>query len=150
MEMVERAEQLARKMHAGQVDKAGEPYTGHLERVVTNLQRRWPDATDDEIAAAWLHDALEDTVATPADLRATSVSERTIAIVGLVTKPAGVAYLDWIRWLAGAGDVSALQVKLADNEDNSDPGRVAALQAGPRLLAERYLPARTILERALA
>ena len=38
------AESLARRAHAGQLDKAGQPYVGHLERVVANLLRRWPDA----------------------------------------------------------------------------------------------------------
>src|SRR6266700_8140452 len=46
----------------------------HLQRVVRNLKDRWPDTSSDEIAAAWLHDAIEDTGATPESLLAAGVS----------------------------------------------------------------------------
>jgi (p)ppGpp synthase/HD superfamily hydrolase len=36
---------LAASLHEGQVDKAEHPYIGHLMRVVANLHRRFPDAT---------------------------------------------------------------------------------------------------------
>ena len=56
-----RARSLAERLHAGQVDKAGRPYIEHLERVVGILKASWPDATEAEIEAAWLHDVVEDT-----------------------------------------------------------------------------------------
>jgi (p)ppGpp synthase/HD superfamily hydrolase len=143
------AQQLAERYHAGQIDKAGAPYIQHLTRVAANLLRRWPDATSDEIDAAWLHDALEDTTATRADLLAAGISERTIAIVELVTKPDGIDYLRWIHALAAAGDLSAIRVKLADNEDNQNPARVASLPGAAERVAHRYEPARQILEAAL-
>jgi hypothetical protein len=40
------AEPIARQAHAVQVDRAGAPYIGHIERVVANLVRRWPAATE--------------------------------------------------------------------------------------------------------
>jgi len=143
------ARQLAEQYHLGQVDKAGMPYIFHLERVAANLLRRWPDATEDEIAAAWLHDALEDTAATPADLRAAGISDRAIAIIKAVTKPEGINYLDWIETLAASADQSVIRVKLADNEDNRDPVRVAALPGAAERVATRYEPARVLLEAAL-
>lgn len=141
---------LAARLHAGQTDKAGAPYITHLARVACILQRRWPDATADEIAAAWLHDCLEDTGATEASLLEAGVSPETVRIVRAVTRPEGSDYLDWIGTLAAARDVSILRVKLADNEDNRDPVRVAALPGAAERVATRYEPARIILESGLA
>jgi (p)ppGpp synthase/HD superfamily hydrolase len=141
---------LAERLHAGQTDKAGAPYITHLARVAGILKRRWPDASDDEIAAAWLHDCLEDTEATEDSLLAAGVTPETIRIVRAVTRPEGSDYLDWIGTLAATRDVSILRVKLADNEDNRDPLRVAALPGAAERVATRYEPARIILESGLA
>ena len=141
---------LAARLHAGQTDKAGAPYITHLARVAAILQRRWPDATADEVAAAWLHDSLEDTGASEASLLAEGISPETIRIVRAVTRPEGSDYLDWIGALAASRDVSVLRVKLADNEDNRDPARVAALPGAAERVATRYEPARVILESGLA
>lgn len=140
---------LASRLHAGQTDKAGQPYVGHLARVAQRLVTRWPDATRDEIEAAWLHDSLEDTEATEASLLAAGVSAETIRIVRAVTRPEGSQYLAWIAELAAAGDVSILRVKLSDNADNIDPARVAALPGAAERVATRYEPARRLLEDGL-
>lgn len=141
---------LAARLHAGQTDKAGQPYVGHLARVAQRLAARWPNATRDEIEAAWLHDCLEDTEATEASLLAAGVSAETIRIVHAVTRPAGSDYLAWIADLASAGDRSILRVKLSDNADNIDPARVAALHGAAERVASRYEPARRLLEDGLA
>lgn len=141
---------LAARLHAGQVDKAGKPYVTHLARVAAILTRRWPEATSDEIAAAWLHDSLEDTEATEASLMAEGVTAEAVRIVRAVTRPEGSAYLEWIKTLAESGDASVLRVKLADNEDNRDPARVAALPGAAERVATRYEPARVLLEVGLA
>lgn len=51
-------EATARAAHAGQTDKAGRPYAEHLRAVAEGVRRRGGDA--EQIAAAWLHDAVED------------------------------------------------------------------------------------------
>ncbi|MFT3811027.1 MAG: HD domain-containing protein [Micropepsaceae bacterium] len=140
---------LAARLHDGQTDKAGAPYITHLARVAAILRRRWPDASADEIAAAWLHDSLEDTGATETSLLEAGVSPETIRIVRAVTRPEGSDYLDWIGTLAAARDISVLRVKLADNEDNRDPARIAALPGAAERVATRYEPARIILESGL-
>lgn len=143
--------EFARTLHQGQVDKAGAPYWMHLERVAHRLMERFPDATKAQLQAALLHDAIEDAGVTADDLRAAGVEEEAIAAIRLVSRnlnPEG-SYLDWIGRIAASGNVTAIRVKLADNLDNSDPARVAALPAGPRMVAEKYAPARAILERAI-
>lgn len=141
---------LAAALHAAQVDKAGRPYIEHLERVARNLKNRWPDASLDEISAAWLHDALEDTDATEESLLGDGVTPEAIRIIRAVTRPEGSVYLAWIGELAAGGDRSVLRVKLADNQDKRDPARVAALPGAAELVAMRYEPARLLLEAALA
>lgn len=143
--------EFARTLHHGQVDKAGAPYWLHLERVARRLAERFPDATKAQLQAALLHDAIEDAGATADDLRDAGIEEEAIAAIRLVSRnldPDGT-YLEWIGRIAASGNVTAIRVKLADNLDNSDPARVAAIAAGPRMVAEKYAPARAILESAL-
>lgn len=143
--------EFAKTLHRGQLDKAGAPYWKHLERVAHRLIERFPDATKAQLQAALLHDAIEDAGVTADDLRAAGVEEEAIAAIRLVSRnldPEG-SYLDWIGRIAASGNVTAIRVKLADNLDNSDPARVAAIAAGPRMVAEKYAPARAILEQAL-
>ena len=144
--------EFAKALHHGQVDKAGAPYWMHLERVAHRLVERFPDATKAQVQAALLHDAIEDADVTAEDLRAAGVEEEAISAVQLVSRNLDRAgsYLDWIERIASSGNITAIRVKIADNLDNSDPVRVTALAAGPRMVAERYAPARAILERALA
>jgi (p)ppGpp synthase/HD superfamily hydrolase len=144
------AERLARQAHKDQVDRAGQPYVGHLERVVANLLRRWPEATGDEIAAAWLHDVIEDTQWDADLLLRAGVPPGAVEIVQALTRPAGLTYQAWVKSLAALGSLSAVRVKLADNDDNTAPGRVAAIPEGESMLRTRYLPARNLLEARIA
>jgi hypothetical protein len=59
---LDEALELAELHHSGQVDKAGRPYIGHISRVVDAV-----DTPEEKLAAA-LHDLLEDTDMTAADL----------------------------------------------------------------------------------
>lgn len=143
------AERLARHAHAEQIDRSGQPFILHIERVVANLIRRWPDASDDEISAAWLHDVIEDTVWDAGLLREAGVSANAVSIVEEVSRPAGSTYKAWIQSLAALGSLSAVKVKLADNEDNSSPDRIASIPEGASMFTKRYLPAKTMLEARL-
>ncbi len=144
--------ELVRRVHAGQVDKAGRPYHEHLERVLARLLERWPNAMYYEQSAALLHDILEDIELTAVDLLRMGYDKHTIQIVQTVTKPNdGRPYLEWIQSLADSNFVGALMVKWADNRDNADPGRLALLTSGTRqALAEKYEAARAIIEVPLA
>jgi (p)ppGpp synthase/HD superfamily hydrolase len=59
-DLVSRAEAFARVAHAGQTRKgaAEEPYANHLEEVADFVRRHGGD--DVAVAAAWLHDTVED------------------------------------------------------------------------------------------
>ena len=136
--------------HGGQTDKAGAPYVGHLIRVQAHLLRLFPDASEVERHAAWLHDVLEDTAITAHDLAEIGYPDDLIALVQSLSRPAKGSYSDWIADLVQSADTSAIRIKIADLTDNSDPERLAALpahQSGP--LAKRYIAAISQLRAAL-
>ena len=149
-DMLVLAERIARYAHMEQTDRSGAPYIGHIERVVQNLLRRWPDSTVYEIAAAWLHDVVEDTCWDTATLHLAGIPLDVTRIIDEVSRPPQGTYLEWIQSLAASGSISAVHVKVADNYDNSSPERVASIPEGPDMLRKRYQPARVLLEARVA
>ncbi|WP_320773235.1 HD domain-containing protein [Streptomyces sp. CRN 30] len=124
---------LARAAHAAQTDKAGQPYAEHLRAVAEGVRARGGD--DEQIAAAWLHDAVEDDALSQEWLRAAALTDRTKAIVMALTKRPGEppeAYA--ARILATPG---ARLVKEADLAHNADPARLAVLDGATRDRLER-------------
>ncbi|MFE7645549.1 HD domain-containing protein [Streptomyces phaeoluteigriseus] len=135
-------ETLARAAHDGRTDKAGRPYAEHLQAVAEGVRSRGGDP--DQIAAAWLHDAVEDDALSETWLREAALSDRTKDVVRAVTKRAGEtpqAYAQ--RILATPG---ALLVKEADLAHNADPARLAVLDEPTRTrLTEKYARMRALL-----
>ena len=135
-------EALAREAHAAQKDKAGRPYAEHLQAVADGVRDRGGD--EEQIAAAWLHDAVEDGAVTEEWLRDAPLTDRTKAMVLALTKRAGEdkeAYAERVRRTPGAR-----LVKEADLAHNADPARLAALDATTRArLTEKYAVMRALL-----
>lgn len=126
------------KAHAGQTDKAGNPYWQHP---VSVMRRLGPDASWQERQVALLHDVIEDTDHTAADLLALGYPPEVVDAVQLLSRPQGEnrpTYMNWIRSIAASGNRLAIRVKIADNEDNSDPKRIAALPPEGRDIVGRY------------
>lgn len=148
------SEAIARAAHAGQLDKAGLPYTGHLGRVAARAVAhaealsQHADLAHLVHSAGWLHDILEDTATTADDLRSECVFPLAVSAVVRLTKPKGIAYLDYIRSLVASGDPIAMIVKLADNEDNTDMARPLTATLSTSLL-DRYLASAKMLRGAL-
>lgn len=140
---IRRAREIAERAHAGQVDKLGEPYLEHVRRVAAFV-------AGDPLAevVAWLHDVLEDTELTAADLRAAGMEEQVIAAGVAITRLEGEREEDYLARVSA--DPVARKVKLeADLVDNTSPERVARLPADVRAaLAAKYRRYRVTLERA--
>jgi (p)ppGpp synthase/HD superfamily hydrolase len=102
--------QIAIKVHAGQVDKQGQPYLLHILRVV--------DAVSDEAkVVAALHDVIEDSSITAAGLNAKGIGTKyTDSIVDLTRGEE--SYADYIERIATSGGITAVEVKIADLRDN--------------------------------
>ncbi|MFI7346350.1 HD domain-containing protein [Streptomyces sp. NPDC049936] len=135
-------EATARAAHAGQTDKAGRPYAEHLRAVAEGVRRRGGD--DEQIAAAWLHDAVEDDALSERWLREAALSRRTKDIVLALTRRPGEAPEAYAaRILATPG---AALVKAADLAHNADPARLAVLDEATRTrLTEKYTRMRALL-----
>ncbi|MFD5631492.1 MULTISPECIES: HD domain-containing protein [unclassified Streptomyces] len=135
-------EALARKAHAAQTDKAGRPYAEHLQAVAEGVRERGGD--DEQIAAAWLHDAVEDDALSQEWLSEAALTDRTKDIVLALTKREGEApesYAKRIRTTSGA-----LLVKASDLAHNADPARLAVLDEHTRArLTKKYASMRALL-----
>lgn len=137
-ELVERAKALAYRAHAGQVDKAGRPYIEHVARVAAAVSDD-PDAE----AVAWLHDTVEDTETTIADLYMDFPRSVALAVARLTSydDETPAHYYGHI-----CRDAIAVRVKLADIADNADEARLALLdEKTAARLRRKYAKAREAL-----
>jgi (p)ppGpp synthase/HD superfamily hydrolase len=130
------AARLSGRAHDGQVDKAGAPYVEHPRRVAATLAGSWAAET-----VAWLHDVVEDTGVTLADLRDQGFADEVCRAVDALTRRQAEAPDDYYARVTA--NPLALEVKRADLADNSDPARLAKLPPELRLrLEEKYDHAR--------
>ena len=131
--LVTLAEAVARRCHAGQVDRVGAAYIEH-PRAVAGLLAGAPERCR---AAAWLHDVLEHTEATADDLRADGVPDEVIALVEVLTRSPGEDYLAFIARVCE--EPAAVRVKIADALHNLDPARDFGPSAEQRARYHRAL-----------
>lgn len=159
------AREIAVTAHAGQVDKLGEDYIKHPERVAslaeTVLQEgsqfldgmkasdnKYPDQhafTEELKATAWLHDVIEDTSVTAEDLQYFGIPVDVVDAVVLLTKQKGVP--NDVYYQKVKKNLRARIVKLADMLDNTDPERMMKLpmEVRERLMA-KYLKGFQVLQ----
>lgn len=144
------AERLARERHAGQVDKGGEDYWHHPQRVSAGC------LTDQAKIAGWLHDLLEDTDTTADELLDLGFPQTIVRAADLDTRRGGEPYMDCIRRIRAACDSAdpataeagriAREVKLSDLTDNMDLGRLPTVTDRDLRRVERYREAQRMLE----
>lgn len=130
-----RALQCAIHAHSGQVDKNGRPYIGHVLRVMGRCE------TLDQMIVAALHDVVEDTALTLADLRSWGFADEVILAVDLLTRQKPDVYATYIASLDDAtGDVgeTVRAVKIADLRDHLDSDPLMPRPADYELLKPRY------------
>src|SRR5215475_11406211 len=82
LRLVSEAAELAARRHNGMARKGrgNEPYINHLAEVANLLSAATDGADAELVAAAWLHDAIEDTETTREEL-ARKFSERVASLV---------------------------------------------------------------------
>lgn len=140
MPTLERAIALAAAAHAGQRDQAGQPYILHPLRVMLAVE------SADERIVAVLHDVVEDTPTTLADLEGAGFAPAIVAAVDALTRRPGERRLDAAA--RAAADPLALAVKLADNADNMDLSRIPQPTATDQARLAEYRAVRALLRRA--
>ncbi len=133
LDKIERAYLRAKEYHSGQKRTSGEPYVCHPEEVAKLVYEFGLDT--DSIAAALLHDTIEDTALT-FDMIKKEFGEDCANLVEGVTKLGQIQYVskeeaqvEYLRkmFLAMAKDIRVILIKLADRLHN-----VRTLKARPR------------------
>ena len=120
MATLEHALVIAALAHAGQRDKAGQPYILHPLRMMLKLE------TEQERMVALLHDVLEDTAVTLEELKEAGFSVDVLKAVQTLTRRPDESRMEVAQ--RAAENPLTLSVKLADNADNLDPKRIAEPQ----------------------
>ena len=116
MPTIERAIEIAATAHAGQRDKAGQPYIFHPLRVMLRV-----DGAHEQMAAV-LHDVVEDTSVTLDNLAQEGFPSEVLRAIAALTKLPGETRLEAAA--RAAADPVARKVKLADNAENMDLSRI--------------------------
>lgn len=140
-DMLENAIIVAANAHKGQTDKGGQPYILHPIRVMFGCKSL------EEKTVAMLHDALEDTPLTAADLTDTGFPSEVVEAVVCLTKEEGEEYDTYIERVC-MNRLAAL-VKLADLSDNMDLRRLPEPTERDFRRLERYVRAERRIAQAL-
>lgn len=138
MSTLERAIAVAAKAHEGQQDKGGSAYILHPLRVMMRV------CTPEQRIVAVLHDVLEDSTTSLADLARAGFNLKILAAVQALSRRGDESYEAFVFRLGS--DPLARVVKLADLADNSDLSRIPL--PGPEDLArlQRYQQASAYLQ----
>ena len=102
--MIEKAQSLAAECHDGMVDKYGNPYMEHLERVADRVREMEYDFVDETseielyIATAYLHDIVEDTDITR-DILVQAFPADVVTAIFKLTRKKGMTYAEYIEEL---------------------------------------------------
>lgn len=124
MNKLEEAIILATARHQGIKDENGDPYILHPLRVMLDLHRDGFDG--DVLAAAVMHDLVEDTEVTLDEIRG-SFGDTTADLVDALTQRKGEeSYKEYIDRVAYRSRTlfAAVFIKLADLRDNMSPWRI--------------------------
>lgn len=128
-ELLRLAIEIATKYHAGQTDKAGEPYINHCLRVMERCRRHGVRA----MIVAVLHDTIEDTSLTMGDLWGCEFPAEVIFAIGSLSRGKGETRYEAI--VRVAQNELGRVVKIEDIEDHLEPVRV---QHCPASLLKHY------------
>ena len=144
--MVEEARKLCVMAHGSQVRRGStEPYYHHPWRVAEAVAKY--GVSQNAIAAAYLHDTVEDTAITLEGIGKT-FPVRVVELVDLLTKRPSERGDEAIVRLIASGDREALLIKLCDLDDNSlvDPNH---LWEGWEAAIKRYAKRKILIIKAL-
>jgi len=140
MSLLEKAIAIAVEAHRGEKDKFGEPYILHPLRVMGRV------GSEAEKIVAFLHDVVEDTEWTFADLKREGFGHDVLQALDCVTRRKGEAYGNFVK--RSASNPVARRVKLADLEDNMDVRRMRNVTPKDAKRLTKYLSAWRRLSRA--
>lgn len=130
MSNLDKAVALACKVHAGQIDKSGQPYILHPLRLMLKFQ--------DENAriVSVLHDVVEDGNVTLNELRQLGLCELVVSAIDFLSKKPYEPYEEFILRLSS--NELARKVKIEDIKDNLDLTRLQSIRDDDLIRIEKY------------
>ena len=136
--LTKRALKLCFESHKEQVDKTGLPYVFHPFHLAEQM--------DDEISTvcALLHDVVEDTDLTLADLAGMGFPTEVTEVLALLTHDPAVPYMDYVKEIST--NPVATKVKIADLTHNSDLTRLDTVDDYARKRNQKYMEALRLLK----
>ena len=133
---------LCFEAHKEQRDKSGLPYVFHPFHLAEQMQ------TEETTIVALLHDLVEDTEYTIADLTEMGFDKAVTDAIALMTHAKGVEYMAYVR--AIKENPIAKTVKLADLKHNADLTRLDSIDEKALRRREKYLEAIRLLSEQAA
>lgn len=140
--MLDRAIALASKVFEGKHDKGGKPYILHCLHVMYGVINK--GANEDTAIAAVLHDVIEDTDYTLADLADMGYNIDVLYILDLLTHRKTDTYKVYIKKISNSRQ--ATMIKMEDLQHNSDITRLKGLRKKDFERLEKYIEAYTYLK----
>ena len=135
--LTKKAMKICFEAHKNQLDQNGVPYVFHPIHLAEQM-------TDEKtICVALLHDVIEDTDVTTADLMNEGLPLSVINLVLLLTKQPSEDYFSYISRISE--NSAATRVKLADLRHNSDLSRLKQITEEDLERVEKYKKAIKIL-----
>jgi len=118
MSTIQRAKEIATEAHSGQFRWDGQtPYIVHPEAVAGSFRTGMNVLEEEYRIVAWLHDVVEDSDWTIAQLRMEGFSYMILSAVDILTKDETEPYDIYINRVRH-GSCVAIQVKIADIRHN--------------------------------
>lgn len=129
-ENTKKAMQIMFEYQKDQIGRDGVPYVFHPWHVAENME----DET--RTVVALLHDVVEDTRATIADLREEGFSEEVLKALELLTHNKEEDYYDYIKKISK--NPIARDVKIKDLEHNTDLKRLSEIMPADQERTKKY------------
>ena len=136
--LTKKAMEIAYAAHKNQTDKSGVPYIYHPIHLAEQMQ------DEASVCVALLHDVVEDTSVTFAELEAEGFSAEVLSALQLMTHDPSVPYMDYVQKIRE--NPVATRVKLADLRHNSDLTRLDVVDERARQRIEKYRQAIELLQ----
>ncbi len=133
-----KALRVAFEAHKDQMDKSGLPYVFHPFHLAEQMK------DEQTTAAALLHDVVEDSEYTFADLEKMGFEQPVLDALALLTHQPEVDYFDYVRKIRT--NPIAAAVKKADLKHNSDLSRLDEVTEKDLERVQKYRKALQILE----
>lgn len=133
--MLSKAIAITAEAFVGKLDKGDEPYILHCLHVM-NIVGKKTEKDSEMMQIAVMHDLIEDTDWTLADLESAGFSKRVVKGVAAMTHDPHETYMQYINVIANNKD--ARVVKMVDLKHNSDITRMKGLRQKDFERLEKY------------